>query len=53
MWIEAKLQHATPRYFDDSRNSKNDSAFGARREMLALHGAMQRASMGVPESQSN
>jgi hypothetical protein len=35
------------------RDSKNDSIFGARREMQAPHDAMHRASMGAPELQSN
>jgi hypothetical protein len=35
------------------RDEKNNSIFGARREMQAPHGAMHRASMGAPELQSN
>ena len=32
-WIHTRLGHAKPQCFDDSRDSKNDSIFGARREM--------------------
>ena len=32
-WIVAKLGHAKPQRFGDSRDSKNDSIFGARREI--------------------
>jgi hypothetical protein len=32
-WIVGKLAHAKPQYFDDSRDSKNDSIWAARREM--------------------
>jgi hypothetical protein len=32
-WIGARLGHAKPQCFDDSRDSKNDSIYGARREM--------------------
>ena len=32
-WIVAKLGHANPQCFGDSRDSKNESIFGARREI--------------------
>ena len=32
-WIVAKLGHAKPQRFGDSRDSKNDSIWGARREI--------------------
>jgi hypothetical protein len=32
-WIGVRLAHAKPQCFDDSRDSKNDSIWGARREM--------------------
>ncbi len=35
------------------RDSKNDSIFGARREMQAPHDAMHRARMGATDGQSN
>jgi hypothetical protein len=35
------------------RDSKNDSIFSARREILAPRSAMHRASMGATELQSN
>jgi hypothetical protein len=48
-WIGARLGHAKPQCFDDSRDSKNDSIFGARREMqrrippcTELHGRYRR-----------
>ena len=44
--------HAKPQCFDDSRDSKNDSIWVARREMQAPHDAMLRASMGATELQS-
>jgi hypothetical protein len=52
-WIGVRLAHAKPLCFGDSRDSKNDSIFGARREMQAPHDAMHRASMGATELQSN
>jgi hypothetical protein len=38
-----------PSVFAFQRDSKNDSIFGARREMQAPHDAMHRASMGATE----
>ena len=32
-WIGARLGHSKPQCFDDSRDSKNDSNLGVRREM--------------------
>ena len=52
-WIVARPGHAKPQCFDDLRDSKNDSIFGARREMQAPHDAMHLASMGATELQSN
>ncbi len=43
----------TPSDLATQRDSKNDSIFGARREMQPPHDAMHRASMGVTELQSN
>jgi hypothetical protein len=42
-----------PSVLTTQRDSKNDSIFGARREMQAPHDATHRASMGAPELQSN
>jgi hypothetical protein len=52
-WIGARRGHAKSQCFADSRDSKNDSILGARREMQAPHDAMHRASMGATELQSN
>ena len=52
-WIGVRLAHAKPKCFGDSRDSKNDSIWGARREMQAPHDAMHRASMGATDGQSN
>jgi hypothetical protein len=52
-WIGVRLAHAKPLCFGDSRDSKNDSIFGARREMQAPHDAMHRASMGATDGQRN
>ena len=48
-WIGARLGHAKPQCFDDSRDSKNDSIWGARCEIqrrttpcTELHGRYRR-----------
>jgi hypothetical protein len=52
-WVGTKPGHSKPQCFGDSRDSKNDSIWGARREMQAPHDAMHRASMGATDGQSN
>ena len=49
-WVGTKPGHAKPQCFDDLRDSKNDSIFGARREIqrrdppcTELHGRYRRS----------
>jgi hypothetical protein len=51
--IGAEPAHAKPLCFDDSRDSKNDSIWAARREMQVPLDAMHRASMGATDGQRN
>jgi hypothetical protein len=46
-WIGARLGHAKPQCFGDSRDSKNDSIWAARREMQAPHDAMHRVAWAL------
>ena len=51
-WIVAKLGHAKPQRFGDSRDSKNDSIWGARREIQRRR-RHAPSCMGATELQSN
>ena len=51
-WIGVRLAHAKPLCFGDSRDSKNDSIFGARREMQAPHDAMHRVAWALQNSKA-
>jgi hypothetical protein len=53
VWIGTRRGHAKPQCFDDSRDSKNDSIWGARREMQSPRSAMHRASMVATDGQRN
>jgi hypothetical protein len=51
-WIVARPGHARPQCFDDSRDSKNDSNLGARREIQRRR-RHAPSCMGATELQSN
>ncbi len=51
-WIVARPGHAKPQCFDDSRDSKNDSIFGARHEIQRRR-RHAPSCMGATELQSN
>ena len=51
-WIVAKLGHAKPQRFGDSRDSKNDSIWGARREIQRRR-RHAPSCMGATELQRN
>ena len=51
-WILARPGHARPQCFGDSRDSKNDSIFGARREIQRRR-RHAPSCMGATELQSN
>ena len=51
-WSPARQEHAKPQFFGDSRDSKNDSIWGARREMQCRR-RHAPSCMGATELQSN
>ena len=51
-WVGTKPGHAKPQCFDDLRDSKNDSIFGARREIQRRR-RHAPSCMGATELQSN
>ena len=51
-WIGARLGHSKPQCFGDSRDSKNDSILGARREIQRRR-RHAPSCMGATELQSN
>ena len=51
-WIHTRLGHAKPQCFGDSRDSKNDSILGARREIQRRR-RHAPSCMGATELQSN
>jgi len=51
-WIGARLGNVKPQCFGDSRDSKNDSIWGARREMQRLR-RHAPSCMGATDGQSN
>jgi len=51
-WIGAKLGHVKPQCFGDSRDSKNDSNWGVRREMQRRR-RLAPSCMGATDGQRN
>jgi hypothetical protein len=51
-WLDTKPKHENPQCFDDSRDAKNDSIWGARREIQRRR-RHAPSCMGATELQSN